>query len=91
MDRNIDQQDSGSTISFHDALVYFSYAGTEHNHKFTTDLNDTTKINVERNLIKVSTAQTHGLSVNDNFNLNVTTGISTIIKSYIMIPIEEFL
>ena len=69
--------DSSTDVSFDDALVYFSYFGTLNNHKFTTDLDDIVKINATRNLITVSTAQTHGLSVNDSVTLNVTTGLTT--------------
>ena len=69
--------DYSTDVSFDDALVYFSYVGTEDNHKFTTDLDDIVKINAARNLVTVSTAQTHGLSVNDSVTLNVTTGLTT--------------
>ena len=43
--------DYSADVSFDDALVYFSYVGTEDNHKFTTDLDDIVKINAARNLV----------------------------------------
>ena len=70
----------GSTVTFDDALVYFSYAGTENNHKFTTDLDDIALINAERNIITVSTAQTHGLLVNDTVEIDVKSGVTTNFK-----------
>tara|TARA_B100001094_G_scaffold32755_1_gene27195 strand:- start:26074 stop:38241 length:12168 start_codon:yes stop_codon:yes gene_type:complete len=69
--------DYGTDVSFNDALVYFSYVGTKNNHKFTTNLDNIVKIDATRNLINVSTAQTHGLSVNDSVSLNVKLGITT--------------
>ena len=36
--------DYSTDVSFDDALVYFSYVGTEDNHKFTTDLDDIVKL-----------------------------------------------
>jgi hypothetical protein len=68
-----------STDSNYD-LVYFTYEGTGNNHQFRTILDNTISLNVTRNLIKVSTAQTHGLSVGDNFNLNVLSGVTTTYK-----------
>jgi len=70
----------GSTVSFHDALVYFSDPGTLNNHKFTTDLTDVVKIDAERSLITVATAQTHGLSINDRVELSLSSGITTSYK-----------
>ena len=58
-------------------LVYFTFAGTQNNHKLTTQYDNVLRINSERNRIVVSTAQTHGLSIGDRVDIKVNSGLTT--------------
>ena len=65
----------GSTIQ--SSILYFTSTGTGNNHSFKSNYTNTLIGNISKNVVTVSTAETHGLSLFDNVNINVTPGIST--------------
>jgi hypothetical protein len=65
----------GSTLK--SGILYFTSVGTGNNHSFTTNYTNTLTGNISKNVVTVSTAETHGLSLLDNVNINVRPGIST--------------
>jgi len=62
-------------VNYNNPIVFTS-SGTGNLHKFKTNRNIVTA-NVNSVFATVSTASTHGLSVNDTINLNVKSGLST--------------
>jgi hypothetical protein len=62
-------------VNYNNPIVFTS-SGTGNLHKFKTNKNIVTA-NVSSVFATVSTASTHGLSVNDTINLNVKSGLST--------------
>jgi hypothetical protein len=62
-------------INYNNPIVFTS-SGSGNLHKFTTNRNIVTA-NVNSVSATVSTASTHGLSVNDTINLNVKSGLGT--------------
>ena len=65
----------GSTLE--SGILYFNSIGTGNNHSFKTNYTNTLIGNISKNVVTVSTAETHGLSLLDNVNINVKPGIST--------------
>jgi hypothetical protein len=62
-------------VNYNNPIVFTS-SGTGNLHKFKTN-RDVITANVKSVSATVSTASTHGLSVNDTINLNVKSGLST--------------
>ena len=60
-------------------LLYFTGIGTGVYHSFTTKYQNTLSGQLSKNVVTVSTASTHGLSVNDSVLVDVICGISTTI------------
>jgi len=58
------------------STLYFTGIGTGSYHSFKTNYSNLT-CKVSRNLVTVSTAQTHGLTNNDEVFVNVNPGLST--------------
>ena len=58
-------------------LLYFNSTGIGSYHSITTVYDDRLLVNVEKNTAIVSTASSHGLSVNDLVKINISSGIST--------------
>ena len=67
--------------SSEEGILYFDNFGSGDVHSFKT-LYSNLIGNVKKNIVTVSTAETHGLSLNSEVNLNVISGISTSIKIY---------
>ena len=65
----------GSTLE--SGILYFNSIGTGNNHSFKTNYTNTLIGNISKNVVTVSTAETHGLSLLDNANISVKPGIST--------------
>jgi len=64
----------GSTPS---NILYFTSTGTENYHSFKTNYQNSLTGTISKNVVTVSTAETHGLSLLDNIILNVKPGINT--------------
>jgi len=58
-------------------ILYFTDPGLGEIHSFTTNYKDIVVGEVNKNLVTVSTAETHGLNVNDIVNISCLSGIST--------------
>ena len=65
----------GSTLE--SGILYFTSVGTGNIHSFKTNYTNTLIGNISKNIVTVSTAETHGLSLLDNVSINVKPGIST--------------
>ena len=63
-----------------DTILQFTGIGTGVYHSFETVRSDVIVGQIERNLVTVSTASTHGLSLKDKVAVTVDVGISTTIK-----------
>jgi len=63
-----------------DTILQFVGVGTGNFHSFETIRNDVIIGQIERNQITVSTASTHGLSLNDEIIVNVNVGVTTTVK-----------
>ena len=59
------------------SLMYFTGIGTGKYHSLRRNFNETVKGSVEKNLITVSAASSHGLTNNDRVYLTVNAGITT--------------
>jgi hypothetical protein len=59
------------------SILYFTSVGTGNTHSFKTNYSNTLIGKVSKNVVTVSTAETHGLSLFDNVTINVKSGIST--------------
>jgi len=68
---------AGSTIQ--SGILYFTSVGTGNTHSFKTNYTNTLSGQISKNVVTVSTAETHGLSLLDNITVNVKPGISTTI------------
>ena len=53
------------------ALLYFTSVGTGSTHSFKTNLNNVLSGKVDKNVVTVSTASSHSLTVRDKININV--------------------
>lgn len=69
-----------SGIGTSNNIVYFSGIGTNNYHSFKTNYLNIFKGSLSQNISTVSTASSHGLSLNDSVYINITSGISTTIK-----------
>jgi len=67
----------GINSSINTDILYFTGLGSGEIHSFTTNYNNVITGEVNKNLVTVSTASTHGLQVNDNIFLECLTGVST--------------
>ena len=67
----------GSTASY---LLYFIATGVGNTHSFKTNYPNVLRGKITRNVVTVSTAASHGLSVDDKIDLTCIAGISTNIK-----------
>ncbi len=65
----------GSTLE--SGILYFNSVGTGNTHSFNTNYTNTLSGEVSKNVVTVSTAETHGLSLLDEVIINVKPGIST--------------
>ena len=54
-------------------LLYFTGIGTNSYHSFKTVYNDVLNVEVSKNTVNVSTAETHGLSLLDQISLNLNS------------------
>ncbi len=63
-------------INTPDLILKYTALGTGILHKFKTEREIPT-CDITQTIVKVSTAQTHGLSINDQIKLNVVSGITT--------------
>ena len=64
-------------ISTSSDLLYLNNVGSGDTHSFTTNYQNILLGNISKNTVTVSTSSTHGLSLNDQINLTVISGIST--------------
>ena len=64
----------GSTSS---GILYFTSLGSGTNHSFKTNYDNIFIGEVVKNTVKVSTAETHGLSLLDEVDVDINSGIST--------------
>jgi hypothetical protein len=64
-------------ISTSSDLLYLTNVGTGDIHSFTTNYQNILLGNISKNEVTVSTSSTHGLSLNNQINLTVISGIST--------------
>jgi hypothetical protein len=65
----------GSTLQ--SGILYFTSVGTGNTHSFKTNYSNTLSGQISKNVVTVSTAETHGLSLLDKIIINVRPGIST--------------
>lgn len=62
------------------SILYFVGIGTGEIHSFKTYYDNVLTGDITKNIVTVSTATTHGLSLGDKINLDVRSGITTSIK-----------
>jgi hypothetical protein len=67
----------GSTMSY---LLYFISTGVGNTHSFKTNYSNVLKGDIRRSIVTVSTASSHGLSIDDNIDLTCIAGITTNVK-----------
>jgi hypothetical protein len=65
----------GSTAS---GILYFTSVGTGNTHSFKTNYTNNLTGTITKNIVTVSTAETHGLSLLDEVIINAKLGISTV-------------
>jgi len=65
----------GSTLQSN--ILYFTSVGTGDTHSFSTNYSNTLSGQINKNVVTVSTAETHGLSILDNVTIKVNPGVST--------------
>ncbi len=72
---------TGSFVGINSSIItdilYFTGFGSGEIHSFTTNYEDVITGEVDKNLVTVSTASTHGLNVNDLISLDCLSGVST--------------
>lgn len=66
-----------SATTINDSTLFFTSIGSGEYHSIKTDYDNVIKASLSRNLVTVSTSQTHGLTNNDVVNINVNPSIST--------------
>jgi hypothetical protein len=71
-----------SGIGQTNGTLYFTSVGTGINHSFKTNYDNILSGSITKNTVTVSTASTHGLSILDNVNIDVISGIQTTYKIY---------
>jgi len=64
----------GSTVT---DILYFTSIGVGNSHSFKTSYSNILSAQVSRNKVTVSTASSHGLTVNDDVYVNVNPGLTT--------------
>ena len=64
----------GSTAS---GILYFTSVGTGNTHSFRTNYKNSLVGSISKNVVTVSTGETHGLSLLDKVTIDVKTGIAT--------------
>ena len=64
-----------SGVGTTDKILYFTGIGTGINHSLTTNYDNTLIGNISKNTVTVSTASSHGLSLNDTVQVNVSSDI----------------
>lgn len=62
------------------SILYFTSIGTGNTHSFTTNYDNIFIADVSKNSVTVQTKEPHGLSRNDNIDVEVIPGISTSVK-----------
>jgi hypothetical protein len=67
----------GINSSISTNILYFTNIGVGEIHSFTTNYGNTINGQVNKNLVTVSTASTHGLNVGDKVSVDCLSGIST--------------
>ncbi len=65
----------GSTLQ--SGILYFTSVGTGDTHSFKTIYSNTLNGQISKNVVTVSTAETHGLSLLDTVDIDVNSGITT--------------
>jgi hypothetical protein len=65
---------AGSTPS---NILYFTSVGSGNTHSFKTNYTNTLTGQISKNVVTVSTAETHGLSLRDEVFIDVKSGLST--------------
>jgi YHYH protein len=65
----------GSTLQAN--LLYFTSVGTGNTHSFKTNIDSNLTGQISKNVVTVSTAETHGLSLLDTVTIDAKPGIST--------------
>ena len=72
---------TGSFVAIGDTIttgtLYFTNIGSGEIHSFTTNYKNIIKGQLNKNLVTVSTASTHGIDVDDNVLISCLSGIST--------------
>ena len=71
-----------SGVGSTDKVLYFTGIGTGNNHSFKTNYSNTLIGDITKNIVTVSTATTHGLSLLDTVKVSVNSGIQTSYKVY---------
>ena len=66
-----------SVGTFTNGILYFTSVGTGNTHSFKTNYTNTLTAQITKNVVTVSTAETHGLNLLDNVIIDVKPGIST--------------
>ena len=65
----------GSSIE--GGILYFTSVGTGDTHSFKSNLLNTLVGDISKNVVTVTTAEPHGLSLFDSIDINVKSGVST--------------
>jgi len=68
-----------ATTTLNTKLLYFTGIGTGIYHSFKTQKENVVHAELDKNVVTVSTATTHGLTLNDIVNIKVNCGITTTI------------
>jgi hypothetical protein len=66
--------------TFTSNTLYFNNVGSGNTHRFVTIYNNILQGSIGKNVVTVSTAETHGLSVLDYVNISCISGLSTTIQ-----------
>tara|TARA_R100000005_G_scaffold3959_3_gene2152 strand:- start:1559 stop:13723 length:12165 start_codon:yes stop_codon:yes gene_type:complete len=66
-----------ASTTINDGLLYFTGIGTGQQHSFTTNKSNVVTARAKKNVVTVSTASTHGLSLGNNVYVNAISGVST--------------
>ena len=66
-----------SATTLNDSTLFFTSTGSGEYHSLKTDYDNVLRATVSRNLVTVSTSQTHGLTNNDIVRIDVNPAIST--------------
>ena len=66
-----------SGVGTTDSILYFTGIGSGINHSLTTNYNNTLIGNISKNTVIVSTSATHGLNLNDEIQVNVSSELES--------------